>query len=58
MEKRKKIKCFSNLINKLTKAAKESKISNESLLKKYSENASIKVDEGFSKIISNNIAAQ
>lgn len=55
MVKRKKTKSFSNLIKKLTKAAKERKVSNESFLRKYSENASAKVDEGISKIISNNI---
>jgi len=54
MEKRRKTKSFSNLIKKLTKAAKERKVSNESLLKKYSEN----VDEGISKIISKNILPQ
>jgi len=54
MEKRRKTKSFSNLIKKLTKAAKKRKVSNEALLKKYSEN----VDEGISKIISNKIVTQ
>ncbi len=58
MEKRRKTKGFSDLINKLTKAAKERKVTNESFLKKYSDNASAKVDEGISKIISNNIVTQ
>ena len=58
MEKRRKTKGFSNLIKKLTKAAKARKTSNETLLKKYSDNASAKVDEGISKIIANNIVPQ
>ncbi len=58
MEKRRKTKGFSNLIKKLTKAAKERKVTNESFLKKYSDNATAKVDEGISKIYSSNIVAQ
>ncbi len=58
MKKRRVKSNFTSLIKKLTKAAKERKSENQSIIQKYSENASNQLDETISELISKKIITQ
>ncbi len=57
MEKSKTRK-LSDFIQKLTKAAKEQTQSEKSILEKYSDKATERVDEGISKLIQKTIVTE